>query len=221
MKRAAAVVGFALLCLYGTAWAAEQQISFSGTWILDSKNSDPFPHPVAGLSGYGVDMSGGDIAGGGGMGGGMRGGPQGDMGAGVPGGGMGRGMPGFGGRGPQTPTENFPLVIQQTDTEIQFSRIVKVNGADTTVLDKYKFDGSENVSMMRIPNLPDPVKTSTKATLKKNRFVIHMTTFYPQGKGETTRELTLSKDGKTLTQTTQNNNARGQQFVQKQVYHKQ
>jgi hypothetical protein len=42
MKRFAAVVSFAVLYMALGSWAAEEQSSFTGTWIFDSKKSDKF-----------------------------------------------------------------------------------------------------------------------------------------------------------------------------------
>ena len=207
---------FGLLALFPIlgASAADQPASFSGTWILDDKKSEPFPHPVMGLAGTGLDLSGGGSMAAAGMGGTPS---SRDMGGGMPGGG-GMGMPG-GMAGPAS-VENPPLVIQQSESELEISRIVKANGKETPLVDKYKFDGSENVYMVQVPNSPNPVKVSTKATLKKNKFVVIMTSFNPQGKSEQRREYSLSKDGKTLTLNTTNTSMKGQ-LVQKQVYQKQ
>jgi hypothetical protein len=219
MKRLA-IICFGVLCLGVLAGAADSPADFSGTWILDTKNSDPFPHPVMGLAG-GLDMSGGDISSdsSGGRSGGTLSGR--DMGGGRGGGMTGR-MPGgrAGGRGAAAPTEEPPMVIHQSETELEISRTAKVNGQDVPVVDKYKTDGSEAISSVPIPNSADQIKISTKAKLKKNKLVIQTTNYYPQGKSEIKREYTLSKDGKTLTLNTTNVGARGQ-LVQKQIFRKQ
>jgi hypothetical protein len=215
--RHVAIIGFAVLFTSLFAIAADPPANFSGTWNLDSKNSDPIPHPVMGLAG-GLDMSGGDIASdssgrggtlssrdmGGGRGGGMPGG-------------MRSGMPGAG--GVIAVKDEPPMIIRQSETELEIARTLKVNGKDVPVVDKYKTDGSEAVSMMPIPNSSDQIKISTKATLKKNKFEVRTTNFYPQGKTEIKREYTLSKDGQTLTLNTTNVSSRGQ-LVQKQVFHR-
>lgn len=138
MKQLATVIGFTVLCLGLSAWAAEQVVSFSGTWILDTKESDAFLHPLR------------------------------DLGApGMMGGGMGGGMPGGGMGGPQPSDQKVPLVIEQTGNDIRITRTTNVNGKETPVIENHKCDGSERVEMMPAPNMPDPVKLITTATLKK------------------------------------------------------
>jgi hypothetical protein len=213
MKSLAMVGLLAIFPILGAS-AADQPVSFSGAWMLDDKKSDPFHHPVI-VAGSGLDMSGGDI---GGDRSSMGGTPSSrDMGGGMPG---GRGMQMPGGMGAQAPVKNPPLVIQQSETELEISRITTANGKEIPVIDKYKIDGSENVSMVQVPSSPNPVKVVTRATLKKNKFVVIMTSSNPQGKNEIKLEYSLSKDGKTLTLDTTNTSPK-RQLVQKQVYQKQ
>jgi hypothetical protein len=213
-----AVVGFAAIFPILCISAADQPISFSGTWILDSKESEPFLHPVAGLAGAGVELSRGDITGDSANAGTPR---NRDMGGGAPGGMPGGGgMGSIGGRGAQAPVVTPPLVIRQSEAGMEISRITKVNDKEVSVFDKYKVDGSEDVSTVQVPNTPNPVKVTTKATLKKDKFVIKMINHHPKGKIELKREYSLSKDGKTLILNTTNTSMKGQ-LVQKQVYHKQ
>ena len=49
MKILSAVICFSVLCLTFYAFAADDAVNFSGTWVLDSKESDPFPRPVMSL----------------------------------------------------------------------------------------------------------------------------------------------------------------------------
>ena len=49
MKMLSAVICFSVLCLTFYASAADEPVNFSGTWVLDSKESDPFPRPVMSL----------------------------------------------------------------------------------------------------------------------------------------------------------------------------
>jgi hypothetical protein len=203
---------FPILC----ASAADQPVGFDGTWILDTKESEPFLHPVMGLAGPSqiVDTTGGDL-----LGGASRAATPSsrDMTAGAPGGG-GTGM--AGGRGAQIPVDSPPLVIRLNENVMEIARITKVNGKELPVVDRFQVDGSENVSTVQVPNAPDPVKVITKATLKKSKFVIIMTSFNPNGKSEMKKEYALSKDGKTLVLNTTNSSPRGH-LVQKQVYRKQ
>jgi hypothetical protein len=201
---------FPILC----ASAADQPVSFSGTWNLDSKESEPFLHPVVGLTG-GLELSRGNITGDSADAGTLK---SRDMGGGGMQSGGGMGM--AGGRGAQAIAVTPPLVIRQSETGIEISRITKVNDKEVSVFDKYKVDGREDVLMVQVPNTPNPVKVTTKATLKKGKFVINMINHHPNGKIEMKREYSLSKDGKTLTLNTTNTTMKGQ-LVQKQVYHKQ
>jgi hypothetical protein len=225
-------IGFAVLILGSSAWAADQEQSFGGTWLLDSKNSDPYPHPIANLGAPGLGPGGqaGGMGGGmGGMGGGMGGMgggmPGGGMGGGMPGGmgggrGMGGGTPGGGmGRGPQVANQNVPLVIEQTGNEIKMTRTMTVNGKEMPFVETFKCDGSEQPATIPIPN-SEPAKTLTTATLKKGKLQIRTVTEYPKSKSEAKREFSLSKDGKTLTMKSSATSPFGE-MVQKQVYLKQ
>jgi hypothetical protein len=210
MKRLA-VVGFIAIFPILCVRAADPDVSFSGTWILDTKESEPFLHPVVGLGGQGL-LDAGELNPD------RSGTPSGmDRGAGPMGGG-GRGM--SGGRGPQMPVASPPLMIRQSESLVEIARITKVSDKEVPVVDKFKIDGSEDVSMVQVPNSPDPVKVTTRATLKKGKFVVLMTSFIPRGKSEMKKEYSLSKDGKTLTLNTTNTTLKGN-LIQKQVYHKQ
>jgi hypothetical protein len=246
MKRWAAFIGVSVLILGLSVLAADQPVSLSGTWILDSKKSDPAPRPIMNLGapgfntggmggGMGGAMPGGGMDGGmpdGGMGGGMPGGgmgggmPGGGMGGGMPGGGMGGGMPG-GGRGPgaaQSPEGNAPLVIDQTANEIKISRSVIMNGKEAPIVESYALDGKEIVETLPVPNTQESVKRTTKAILKKNKFEVHTVIPNPQGKYETKKEYSLSKDGKVLTVKTSTRRQMGMNVfdtVQRQIYDKQ
>jgi hypothetical protein len=202
MKRISAVVAFAFSCLCLNAWAADEPVSFSGTWVLDSAKSDPFPQPLLNLgTPVNAESPGGMRGGapGGAMpGGGMRGGiPGGGMPGGFPGGGRGTGREGGG-----APTFQNPaiLTIQQAGDEIQISSTTKnSDGKEIPLLmERHKLDGQEAVEMLTVPNSANQVKRTIKATLKKKRFQIVLKTFYPQGTSEIKREYSLSNDGKIL-----------------------
>ena len=49
MKMLSAIICFSVLCLTFCASAADDPVNFSGTWVLDGKESDPFPRPVMSL----------------------------------------------------------------------------------------------------------------------------------------------------------------------------
>jgi hypothetical protein len=210
MKQLTAIICFSVLCLAFSASAAEDPAGFSGTWIQDMKESDATPHPIMDL-GAPTNVEGG-------MGGGFPGG----MGGGFPGG-MGGGFPG--GKPGQPAAEPAPLVIQQTESEIQIKNMVKgMGGADTPIVESYKLDGKELVEMVPAPNSPKPLKRTTKVSLKKNKFQVKQTTATPQGDNEIKRDYSLSKDGKKLTLNIKTTIGMGlvvMQTVQKLVYNRQ
>jgi hypothetical protein len=73
MKRVATVAVFMLPFLAFVAQAAEEPISFAGTWMLDQAKSEAFPRSVTGnsiIGDLGVGTDGMDASGSGGMGGG-------------------------------------------------------------------------------------------------------------------------------------------------------
>jgi len=171
MKQLAAIVGLTIICSFLNTWAVEEQVSFSGTWIQDTKKSDAFPRPIIDMGAPPVrDVS---MGGGGGF-------PGGGMGGGFPGGGMGGpgGMPGA--KAPQTPQEPAPMVIQQSETEMNISSAMRgMDGKEIPIIENYKLDGKELVAMIPIPNSADKLKQTTKATLKKNKFKVRMATSSP------------------------------------------
>ena len=230
MKRAILVMGIAFLCLAVVGLAGEPVPNLTGTWVLDAKNSDPFLRPIKNLGAPGMT---------GGMPGGMGGGfPGGGMGGGMPGGGMGGGMPGgmggglpgpgAGAKGPGAGAGGFKppsetMVIHQTENEIEITRIIEANGKEMPIKEKYKLSEGEQINMVPVPNVADPVKMVTKVSWKKNKMKIHTTSFYPNNKTETKKEYSLSKDGKVLTvNTSSNSNASAMgELVQKQIYNRQ
>jgi hypothetical protein len=229
MKILSAVICFSVLCLTFYAFAADDAVNFSGTWVLDSKESDPFPRPV---------MSLGAEPGRGGMGGGM-GGPGGGGGFGGPGGGGGFGGPGGGGRGPGgqpvQPSEPPPLVIKQTESEIEIANTMKMGGKDFPVVEKFKLDGKDVEDMAPVMGSQTPVKRITQVSLKKNKLQVKQKTKNPAGDNETKKEYSLSKDGRQLTLFTKTTTvipapvmpnvgpmaATVMQTEQKQIYNKQ
>ena len=219
MEKTTLIIGIIVLCLSSGPWAAGQDADFSGTWILDAKNSDPFPRPIMNLSApTNVEMGGG-FGGMGGMGGGM---PPGGMGGGMPGGGMPGAGPG--GKGPQAPPEYGPLVIKQSSGDIQISTTMSMNGKEMPLAEAYKLDGNEVVEKVPAPNSPDGLKKTTKVTLKKNKLQVRVAVFNPQGKNETRKDYSLSKDGKTMTLHTKTTSSMGMmvfQTEQKQIFTRQ
>lgn len=84
---------------------------------------------------------------------------------------------------------SVPLVIVQTENEIQLCRTVNGRRAD----ERYQLDGKKIVMQ-----LSDGKKTSIEAKLKGNTFEITNENEYAGGKNKFTRKYSLSKDGKTL-----------------------
>lgn len=196
MKRLTAAICFSVFCLTLSASSAEDSTSFAGTWIQDMKESDDAPRPVTNL-GAPTNAEGGMGGMGGGFLGGMGGGFPGGMGGGFPGG-IGGGFPKS--KADQPPREPAPLVIEQTESEIQIKNVVKgMGGADTPIVDTFKLDGKELVEMIPVPNAPKPLQRKTKVSLKKNKLQIKQTTATSQGDNEYKRDYSLSKDGKKLT----------------------
>jgi hypothetical protein len=229
MKRFLLVICLTALCLGLNAWAADQNADFSGTWVLDTEKSDPFPIPVRDLGAQtgGGGMGGGMAGGmGGGMGGGMAGGMGGGMGGGMAGGmggpPMGGGGRGFGGIAPKL--EGAALVIQQTDSEFRIISGTIINGQKNMTEETYKLDGKEKVQELQIPDTEDIIKMTTKVELKKNKFKIRSKSQSPRTTNDVKKELSLSDDGKELTIKTKTTSQTGHmvmQTEQKQVYYKQ
>ncbi len=217
MKRMISILVFSLLCLSLNTWAADQLVNLAGTWILDSKNSDPsfLPMPNIGAPQMGRNNDGGEMDRGG------RGGTPAsrDMSASTPGGGTGGSIPGFG-RGPQSTASNAPMVIEQNESEVRISRTSRVMGKEMPVFERYRLDGADHTQMTQIAGSPDPVKVVTRAKLKKNSLLVLITSYAPQNKSELKKNFSLSKDGKTLTVKSSHTTSMGV-LIQDQIYHKQ
>jgi hypothetical protein len=216
MKRPISILLLSLLCLILNTWAAEQVVNLAGTWILDTKNSDPFPHPIRNLGAPSMGGSDRNVEAGGGA-------PSGgtpsstDMQGGMPGGRMGRSFPGTG-RGPQQPAQNPPMVIEQNGTELKISRIGRVMGKEVPMLENYVLDGAEHAQTTQVPGSPDSVKVVIVAKPKKNSVQVRITT-YGKNKGAMKKEFLLSKDGKTLTVKSTTATPTGD-MIQDQIYNK-
>jgi hypothetical protein len=215
MKQFLTVTCLITLCLVLNTWAADKNADFSGTWVLNTEESDPAPIMVRDLG-----ATTGGRGGGGGFGGGMGG--MGGMG-GPPMGGMGgMGGRGFGGAAPKI--EPAPLVIKQTDSEFRITSGTIINGKENLTEEVYKLDGEEKVQQVPIEDSDDFIKYSTKVELKKDKFKIRSKKSYPGTTDEVKKEYDLSKDGKVLTIKTKTTNQTGHmvmQTEQKQVYDKQ
>ena len=220
MKQLAAITCIVLFCTALGFSAADDSANFSGTWVLDSKKSDPKPIPITNLGAPG--NAGGGMGGGmGGMGGGMggMGGGMGGMGGGM--GGMGGGFPGAKSKPPEANTPPPPLVIQQTGNTIQISG---PSAFGAPAVQNFDLDKKENVEMIQVPNSDKPSEKKTKVSLKKNKLQIQEVTSSAQSKNDIKKEYSLSDDGKDLTVKTKTTFQMGMmvtQTEQKQVYHKQ
>ncbi len=146
-------------------------------------------------------------------------------------GGMGGPMPGAkggaktgpgGAAGPAAfePPPPPPLIIEQKGNEIRVSMTTNMFGQDYTTEEFFLCDGQEKSHMVTFQNQPNPVEQRTKATLKKNRFIVDRTTHYPNHKVEFKREMSFSKDGETIKVETYNANPYIR-YVQERYYTKE
>jgi hypothetical protein len=217
MKRLISILLFSFLCLSLNALAGEQVVNLAGTWILDSKNSDPFFRPMPNL---GAPQLGGNP-----VGGDMDGGTLGatpasrDTRGGMPDRRPSSSMPGVG-RGPQSTAPNAPMIIEQKGNELRISRTSTIMGKETPVRENYVLDGVEHAQTTQIPGSPDPVKVVTSAKLKKKSMLVRIITYNPKNKVELRKEFLLSKDGRTLTVKSSSQTPMGA-MIQDQIYHKQ
>ena len=210
MKQLIAIAGL-VLCLYSTVWAGEELASFSGTWIHNLKKSDAAPR----LMNSGPPPVGDVSYGGGGFGGMPPGGGPGGFGPLAP-----SGKSGPGAKGPQTPQQLPPMTIDQSESEIRITTIMKgMGGKEMPFAEIFKLDGKDLVEMVPGMTPGSQVKKTTKVTLKKNKLSVVVETAAPQGTSTSKREYTLSKDGKILTMEVTNN--MGMTSIQKFVYDKQ
>ena len=155
------------------------------------------------------------------------------------GGGGGFGGPGGGGDTggqPSQPSEPPPLVIKQTESEIEIASTTKgMGGKDFPLIEKFKLDGKDMEDTVPAMGSQNPVKRITQVSLKKNKLQIKQKTKNPAGDNETKKEYSLSKDGKQLTLFTKTTTvipapvipnmgpmpATVMQTEQKQIYNKQ
>ena len=120
--------------------------------------------------------------------------------------------------------EPAPLVIKQTDDEIQIVSGNIINGQPDLTEEAYKLDGEEKVHEMPIEGSEDVIKYATKVELKKNKFKIRSKRSAPASSNEVKKEYEISKDGQVLTLKSKTTNQSGHmvmQTEQKQVYDRQ
>ncbi len=211
MKRLTAVIGSLCLSLGLMSTAQGQAGNFSGKWILNNEKSDSEPRvtPIGRTAGPKTPM--GPTA---------RPHPpvQNPPGAKSPAGlppnakAPGtppvRGMSGdgtgsvYGGAtfdGLTPVATDVPLIIDQNATQIRIMNALRVNGNNVTNTESYNLDGKKYEKTIQA-NSGAEFKREIKASLKKNRITIEVVNSNPQGRlFRTTREFSLSKDGRTLT----------------------
>ena len=144
-------------------------------------------------------------------------------------------MGGPGGK-PAQPSEPPPLVIKQTESEIEIASTTKgMGGKDFPLIEKFKLDGKDMEDMVPAMGSQNSVKRITQVSLKKNKLQVKQKTKNPAGDNETKKEYSLSKDGKQLTLFTKTTTvipapvmpnvgpmaATVMQTEQKQIYNKQ
>jgi len=218
MKRSLVLL-LSLWLLFGVlAWAVEKgtkKVNFGGTWVL-AKSKVEQSAGGSGLGGVGMGGGGGRSRGGGGYpggGGGRSGGGGRYPGGGNPGGGR-RG----GGRGGEDPAESnrqigSATVINQTETELTLTQKVSdPEGKEREFVQVFKLDGSESANRP----LRGGGEFKSRTSWDKEKLVT-LGVQQPEGAdGAVGRdiviklELSLSKDGKTLTMKTKRSTPRGE-----------
>ena len=226
MKRGIWVTCFCgVLLIAMTAWAGDQPTNFGGTWILDKSERTMSPM-AGGGGGYPGGGAGGSPGGGGGYpgggvpGGGAGGGFPGGGGGGYPRGGGG-GFPGGGGRragtgGGSTPDAgaypeegDLALTISQSPAELKMERRRGGDSKEEPITQVFTLDGKENT------NPDDRGRSEFTSTAKWNKKSIVIEGTQPASVGgrelqmKFKEELSLSKDGQTLTIKTSRMTPRG------------
>jgi hypothetical protein len=198
------------LSLAGLISAAEKTTNLSGTWVLDTTQSD------SGQARQGRRA--------GGFPGGILGFPGGGYpGGGYPGSRRAGGYPGDGSDGegmPRGQMQNLTLQIVQTDNEMQTTRNFTVNGKEQTITQKFALDGSQNTNPSS-NGRGEFVSTSTWKNNKLTNLGTQTVTSQQQSNDTTLKEeYSLSKDGKVLTIKTTRTTQRGS-TSSKQVFNRQ
>lgn len=206
MRRSAVLCSLAVLALVQNAWAEDKNVDFSGTWILNIEESDPYPKPVSITNMGGSPVS---VSRGGGMG-------SGGYSVSIP------------IRGMKQQDPNTPLIIKQIRNELEIITRMNINGQQTRMVDHYILDGKKREKTVLIPDAPEEVTQTIKASIKKRKIKLEIKTPYPQGESTLIYEFSLSKDGGTLKLEISNRTlVLGRSgtptiwAIQKQVYNKQ
>lgn len=206
------VLSFALLAL-GLAWNASAKDpagNFSGRWTFNSEKSDPVARvtPIGRAAGFQAQT---------GPGVGPRAPlgrtaqskppvvqspPPGNAGR-IPGtttgAGVGRGI-GAGTFDGTTPVATeVPLAITHTETEFMVVNALRINGMNVPNRESYRLDRDKYEETVKGEEDAE-LKREIQVSVKKNRITIEIVNINKEGgKFRTTREFTLSGDGKTLT----------------------
>lgn len=216
MKRLAAIIGFVLLSLAWNASAEEQTVNFSGEWTFNQEKSDstsrvtpigsaaaakvpvgrvPYPKMQAGRA-AGAKLPPG-----------VQPKPKAPISPPVAARGAvmnpnvmtGRGFGGGTFDGTTPVATDVPLVITQTATEMHIVNALSINGKNVPNTETYKLDGNKYKETIQ-DNSGSEITREIEASLKKNKIKIEIVTDTPErGRFRTTREFTLSEDGRTLT----------------------
>jgi hypothetical protein len=195
MKRAwILMLGFTLLASTIIVAAEKgKKVNFSGTWILDQSKTDR--GAVGGRGGMGRigGGRGGSIPGGGRTGGGGR----------NPGGSPTGGRRGGGGNPAEiAQMKDASIVIEHSDSTLKVIHKVADSGEGPREYEQtFMLDGSESANRMGARN----AELKSRTSWEKDKLVT-LGTMQPEGSGGMARstiiykqEMTLSKDGKTLT----------------------
>ncbi|MBN2318665.1 MAG: hypothetical protein JXR49_06295 [Acidobacteria bacterium] len=208
MRRSAVLFSLAVLALVQNAGAEDKNTDFTGTWILNVEESDLYPKPAGIMNMGGSPVS---VSRGGGMG-------SGGYSVSIP----------IRGMRSQQQDPNAPLVIEQTGNELKIITRMNINVQQTLMVDHYILDGEKREKTVQIPDAPEEVKQTIKASMKKRKITLEIKTPYPQGESTLIYEFSLSKDGGTLKLEISNrtlvlggSSTPTIWTVQKQVYNKQ
>jgi hypothetical protein len=190
MKRQAILIVVLGLCFGCVLWASQKvqkKANFSGIWVLKKVKNNASPGSQPGS--VGGMRRGGGFPGGGRTGGGGRqgGGRQGGEGTGP--------IPGMG-----VPTEDSQLVIDHTDSALKVTHKSSSSEGGREYTETFLLDGSESVN----PGSSGGEEMRSRTSWDNNKLVTLGTQQMSRSGNAASdvvikQELSLSKDGKTLT----------------------
>ena len=189
MKKQAMLLLVFGLCLGSVTWASQKvqkKANFSGTWMLKKVKNSTSPGSQPGRGG-GMRRGGGYPGGRTGGGGGQGGGRQGGRGPGS--------IPGIG-----APTEDSQLVIDHTDSVLKVIHKSSSSEGGREYTETFLLDGTESVN----PGFSGGGEMRSRTSWDNNKLVTLGTQQMSRSGGAASdvvikQELSLSKDGKTLT----------------------